>query len=160
MMSYVKASGQNIIEYPYTLAKLKADNPNTSFPREVLSNELLAEFGVYPVLDTAQPTPGEFERVVEALPVFSDGAWRKQWQTVPAPVPKKITPRQCRLVLMSQGLLATVEQAIAGMDEATRITWEYALEFRRDDPLLNALGKNMNLTDEQIDQFFIAASKL
>jgi hypothetical protein len=75
-------------------------------------------------------------------------------------VPTSITPRQCRLVLMSQGLLPAVEQAIADMDEATRITWEYALEFRRDDPLLNALGKNMNLTDEQIDQFFIAAARL
>ena len=45
-------------------------------------------------------------------------------------------------------------------DEASRITWEYALEFHRDDPLLNALGKNLGLTSEQIDQFFIAAAAL
>jgi hypothetical protein len=75
-------------------------------------------------------------------------------------VPKSITPRQCRLVLMSQNLLATVEETIAGMDEPTRITWEYALEFRRDDPLLNALGQNLGLTDQQIDEFFIAAAQL
>jgi hypothetical protein len=49
---------------------------------------------------------------------------------------------------------------IANQDEATKITWEYALEFRRDDPLLLQLAKNLNLTEEQIDQFFIAASKL
>ncbi len=75
-------------------------------------------------------------------------------------VPASITPRQCRLILAQQGLLASVEQTISGMDEATRITWEYALEFRRDDPLLNALGVNLGLTPEQIDAFFIAAAQL
>ena len=75
-------------------------------------------------------------------------------------VPASITPRQCRIILSQQGLLSTVEAAIAGMDEPTRITWEYALEFRRDDPLLNALAVNLNLTSEQVDQFFIAASQL
>ncbi len=80
----------------------------------------------------------------------------------PAPprVPSSITPRQCRLILSAQGMLADVEQTIAGMDEATRITWEYALEFRRDDPLLNALAANMGLSSEEIDQFFIAAEQL
>lgn len=77
-----------------------------------------------------------------------------------AAVPKSITPRQCRLILSQQGMLATVEAIIAGMDEATRITWEYALEFRRDDPLLKQLAGNLGLTDEQIDQFFIAAAQL
>ena len=77
-------------------------------------------------------------------------------------VPSSITPRQCRLILAQQGMLATVETIIAGMDEATRITWEYALEFRRDDPLLNGLAAHpdLNLTSEQIDQFFIAAAQL
>lgn len=74
--------------------------------------------------------------------------------------PYSITPRQCRLLLLQQGLLSDVENMIASQDEATKITWEYALEFRRDDPLLLQLAKNLNLTEEQIDQFFIAASKL
>lgn len=81
-------------------------------------------------------------------------------KNAPPPVPKTITPRQCRLILAQQGLLATIEETIKGMDEATRITWEYALEFRRDDPLLASLGKSLGLTDEQIDAFFIAAAQL
>lgn len=80
-------------------------------------------------------------------------------QAIPL-VPASITPRQCRLILAQQGMLAMVENIIAGMDEATRITWEYALEFRRDDPLLLQLGANLGLTPEQIDQFFIEAAKL
>lgn len=76
------------------------------------------------------------------------------------PVPKSITPRQCRLILSQQRLLDSVEEMIAQQDRATQITWEYALEFRRDDPLLNQLAVNLNLKKEQIDQFFIEAAKL
>ena len=82
--------------------------------------------------------------------------------TIPPPVPYSITPRQCRLLLLQQGLLAQVETMIAAQDEATRITWEYALEFRRDDPLLTQLAGNLTppLTNEQLNQFFIAAAQL
>lgn len=79
----------------------------------------------------------------------------------PAPsVPTSVTPRQVRLLLLQQNLLANVETMIAQQDESTKITWQYALEFRRNDPLLNQLATNLNLTQEQIDQFFITASQL
>lgn len=85
--------------------------------------------------------------------------------TVPPPppvpeVPQVITPRQCRLELLNRGLLEQVEVMIAAQDQATRITWEYAVEFRRDNPLLMALATNLGLTDQQVDQFFIAAAAL
>lgn len=76
------------------------------------------------------------------------------------PVPASVTPRQVRLLLLSQNLLSQVEAIIAGSDEATKITWQYASEFRRADPLLEALAQQIGLTNEQVDQFFIAASKL
>jgi len=49
---------------------------------------------------------------------------------------------------------------ISQLDQASQITWEFAIEFRRNDPLLNSLGQALNLTGEQIDQLFIAASQL
>lgn len=78
------------------------------------------------------------------------------------PIPISVTPRQVRLLLLSQNLLADVEAMIALQDEATRITWEYAQEFRRDDPLLLTMAANLTppLTSEQIDQFFVAAAQL
>lgn len=94
---------------------------------------------------------------------LEDGNWIIQTidpSTLPPAVPRSITPRQCRLILEQQNLLDTVEAMIAEQDKATRITWEYATEFRRNDPLLNQLATNLNLTDEQIDQFFIAAAQL
>lgn len=80
--------------------------------------------------------------------------------TLPPPVPYSVTPRQVRLLLLQQNLLASVEAMIAQQDEATKITWQYALEFRRDDALLNQLATNLNLSQEQIDQFFITAASL
>ena len=79
----------------------------------------------------------------------------------PAPVvPASVTPRQVRLLLLSQGLLANVEAMIAESDDATKITWQYASEFRRNDPLLEGLGAQLGLTSEQIDEFFIAAAAI
>lgn len=76
------------------------------------------------------------------------------------PVPNSVTPRQVRLLLLSQNLLADVEAIIAASDDATKITWQYASEFRRADPLLAALAAQLGLSDEQVDGFFIAAAAL
>lgn len=103
--------------------------------------------------------------VGEAFTGLRDGKWMiisADPATLPPVVPTSITPRQCRLILAMQGLLPQVEAMIAQQDEATKITWEYALEFRRDDPLLTQLTTNLTppLSAEQIDAFFIAAAKL
>lgn len=71
-----------------------------------------------------------------------------------------ITPRQVRLLLLSQGLLSQVTAMIEQQDEATRIAWEYASEFRRDDPLLLALAAKLNISDQQLDEFFLTAAEL
>lgn len=80
--------------------------------------------------------------------------------TLPPSVPYSITPKQVRLLLLQQNLLANVEAMIAQQDEATKITWQYDSEFRRNDPLLDQLALELDLTEQQIDEFFIAASKL
>ena len=151
----------SIIEYPFHLSTLKAENPNVSFPRE-MSEELLAGYGVFGVAAAPEPTVTIYEKVVEGVPSLVNDQWTQTWTVVPADVPPSITPRQCRLLLLQQGLLSQVEVVIAQQDEATKITWEYALEFRRDDPLLTQLAISLTppLTPEQIDHFFIAAAQL
>lgn len=78
----------------------------------------------------------------------------------PPSVPNSITPRQCRLLLLQQGLLASVEATIAQSTEDVRISWEYASEFRRDDPILLTFATAFGFSDTAIDQFFIAAAQL
>ena len=85
-----------------------------------------------------------------------------EWQMEePAPaVPESVTPRQVRLLLLQQDLLDDVETMILTQPKEIQIAWEYALEFQRNDPLLNTLAQNLNLTEQQLDEFFIAAAQL
>lgn len=97
-----------------------------------------------------------------SVPDGDASQWRwSDGQIVAVPVvPASVTPRQVRLLLLSQNLLSQVEAIIAASDAATKITWGFASEFRRDDPLLTALAAQLGLTDEQVDAFFIAAAQL
>jgi hypothetical protein len=70
-----------LITYPYGLAQLKADYPNTSFPRE-MSDERLAEFGVYPVTAVTRPSSTLTQDPVEQTPQLINGAWTQVWAMV------------------------------------------------------------------------------
>lgn len=158
-MNYLRVVGGDKVEYPFGLSLLLRENPNTSFPRE-MPDELLAEYGVYPVVPTDPPEVTSYQRAIEAPPAFVDGAWRQQWTIAAAPVPDVITPRQCRIMLAHHGLLSKVEAAVSNMDEATKITWEYAVEFRRDHAMLTAMAAQLGMSDEQLDQLFMAAAQI
>lgn len=97
-----------------------------------------------------------------SVPAGDASQWRwSDGQIVSVPVvPASVTPRQVRLLLLAQNLLPQVEALIASSDEATKITWAYASEFRRTDPLLLALAGQLGLTSEQVDEFFIAAAAI
>lgn len=96
----------------------------------------------------------------DAFNGLENGVWVIRTPVPPPTIPYSVAPRQVRLLLLQRSMLADVEAMIAQQDEATRITWEYALEFRRDDPLLNQLAENLGLAQEDIDQFFIDANLL
>ena len=72
-----------------------------------------------------------------------------------------ITMRQARLVLLNAGLLELVDNAIAtGSDEVLKVEWEYATEVRRDWSNLISMALTLGITEEQLDNLFIEASKL
>lgn len=73
---------------------------------------------------------------------------------------KSITMRQARVMLSRSGLLQQVDSLMTNADEETRITWEFAIDVQRDNPYIKIIGGMLNLTDEQIDNLFIEASKL
>lgn len=63
----------------YSLAELKRDNPNTSFPKNP-TTQLLASRGIYPVSVLAHPTYDLFtQRIVHDDPQNIDGAWVITW---------------------------------------------------------------------------------
>jgi hypothetical protein len=79
---------------------------------------------------------------------------------VAPPVELSVTPRQARLALLQAGLLDQVQAAVDAAGGATKITWEYALEIKRTDPMITAIGSALNLAPEQIDNLFQLAATL
>jgi len=78
----------------------------------------------------------------------------------PPPPVVSVTPRQFRLQLDAMGLLDTIEEWVRSQPRAIGVTFEYAIEFRRDDPMFIAAAEAFGFTEEQRDGFFLAASKL
>lgn len=82
----------------------------------------------------------------------------------PAPPVQTVTMRQCRIALLDAGLLDAVQSSIVTMPgtegERARIDWEYALEVRRDWPLISYMAGDLGLTDEQVDALFMAAASI
>jgi hypothetical protein len=76
------------------------------------------------------------------------------------PVPEYVTSAQARLLLLSQNLLDQAEALIAQQSRSAQIEWQYRDKFYRNSSILLSTAEEMNLTSEQIDQFFIAAAVL
>ena len=74
-------------------------------------------------------------------------------------LPQVITMRQARLQLLEVGLLDDIEAFVA-LDRKSQIDWEYANEVYRQSPLIELVKGALNLTDTQIDNMFVEASKL
>lgn len=125
----------------------------------------LADWGLYvpaeadPVPEGKVVTETHVERVGEVVQFVHT------LEDAPPPtVPQSVSMRQARLALLSAGLLSTVETSIDKLEEPDRsaalIEWEYATEMRRDRHLIAALAVEMSLTEQQIDDLFIAAAAL
>jgi hypothetical protein len=99
------------------------------------------------------------------LPEIPENAWARMrdggWDVTSTPPLQSVTMRQARLALLQRGLLSEVEALIAGLaDDAARIEWEYATEVWRDNPLFIQAAGALGLSEQQIDQLFLAAAAL
>lgn len=65
------------INYPYDIPTLRLSHPNVSFPAN-LTNEVLAEWGMYVVTPT--PMPNDYTKnITEGTPVLTDGLYYQNW---------------------------------------------------------------------------------
>lgn len=92
---YIKLNNEQIEQYPYSIYKLKTDNPDTSFP-ENIPDSLLAEWGVYPVKLVDKPQVDHTKDVFELDPVYDNGEWIQTWSIVDAS-PEKVLQRILKL---------------------------------------------------------------
>ncbi len=83
-MKYILATGSTVIEYPYSIEKLRSDNPETSFPF-VMDESELSEWGVYQVTEELPPTVNEAnEQLEKTAPTLLNGAWFAGWTVTQA----------------------------------------------------------------------------
>lgn len=81
-------------------------------------------------------------------------------------LPDTCTPRQLRIALIQSGIsLATIESQIDSISdsvqrEIARAEWEYALEIKKEHPLVDMIAVNLNLTEKQVDDIFVLAVTL
>ena len=68
-----------------------------------------------------------------------------------------ITPLQTKLAFESAGKLDSIETFIKTTSKENRITWENALEFKQDSPLILALKTSLGMSDEELDDLFSSA---
>jgi len=111
------------------------DGADTAHGRLVWENALAGTYG--PIAEFTPPTSEELRANFPAL-----------------------SPRQLRLGLLSIGITeGDVEGLLAG-DPAGLVEWQYATQYNRTHPLIDALGVQLQITPEQIDALWTWASEL
>lgn len=139
-------------------------------------NQLLSKDGVQiAVADVFIATDDGFnvvsggETVLYPLSVIGDNCTVADYVPPPPaqkkePVPDVITMRQARLALLVAGLLDDIDNAIAALPEphksAAKIEWEYSSQVQRNNGFVDKLAPMLGMSKEQIDDLFIAGSKL
>ena len=80
-MLLVKATGNTVEQYPYSVGLLRKDNPNTSFPKKPSASDMAA-FGVHPVTEVT-PSLGDGQKLVKTwTPTLSGSDWVLAHQAV------------------------------------------------------------------------------
>lgn len=78
-MNYVFAPNNTVIEYPYSVSKLRSDNSSVSFPAEIPVVRL-AEWNVFEVVLVQPPQAQPGQILEESIPCFIDNSWTQTWQ--------------------------------------------------------------------------------
>lgn len=169
MSIYVLAVNGLVQKYPYSLTDMRLDNPSVSFTADI-SDDIAAAFNTFPVDETSAPTFNQdTEELVWINPIFVNGRWVQQWRVdllSPQVIADRLeywrqtascTPFQGRMALINASLMEQVQSAIDAADETTKTAWEYALEWKRNSPMISSLAATLGMTDEQIDGLFRAA---
>ncbi|MDB4588493.1 phage tail assembly chaperone [bacterium] len=77
---YVKITNGAVDQFPYTVANLRRDNPNTSFPKKI-NDEALNSWGVYRVTLEDTPSFNDKTQIVsmDTVPTLVNGTWTVGW---------------------------------------------------------------------------------
>ena len=142
-MNYILANDSTVVEYPYSVEKLRSDNPETSFPA-VMSEEELAAWGVYPVTEEAAPAFNEeTEQLEEKTPIFTSGKWISNWiiAELSAKEKEKATENKANSIRMERNKRLKDTDITQLHDfpctEAEKLQWAALRQYLRNMPSMN-----------------------
>ena len=163
---YIK---ENILYSPWEILKLY---PNISFPNGAVDEAFTEQEGFSKVVYGNVPAINEATQkvILNEMPTLINGIYVLEYSIVEKTeeekiayakslVPQSITPLQAKLQLLNMGLLDEVE-AMVSADRRIALYWEYALDIQRSHTTLSQMAEALGLTDAQLDEMFIEASKL
>ena len=79
----------------------------------------------------------------------------------PPQIPTQVTAYQAKMALLNANLYAQSNSAVYNSNnQSIIIAWEYASVFERDSPFIQSIQPTLNLSNNQIDDLFISASKI
>ena len=120
---------------------------------------ILANFNVEQVTKEDGTVMYQYEQLRFSPPVSDEAIEKAVAKRKDELKVKSITPLQAKLQLHRVGLLDEVE-AMAATDRKVSLYWNEALEIRRDHATLLAMATALGLSDSQVDEMFIEASKI
>ncbi len=101
---------------------------------------------------------------IEAQNASIGWSWDGAQFTAPSPpapvVPQFVTMRQAVLALLDADMLDDIEAIVAALPRRYQLEWEPAANVYRDNALVEAVRHQKSMTNEQIDDLFIAAFAL
>ena len=147
-MKYIDQKTNKVI----WIHKIRILFPEVSIP----DNTDLTDLGYIKIEDTEMPVM-EGYTAVEVDPVD----YKQTWSLVPnvEEIPQSVTRLQAKLALLDMGMLDAVE-VLLNNDRRAKIYWEDAVTLERQNPTLLGMTSSLNLTEQDLDNLFLAASKI
>lgn len=143
---YVKTNNGVIERFPYTIGDLRKENSNTSFPR-VMSDELLAEYGVFSVTEQEKPSVDRFSYCVKKqLPQLVNGKWVLLWDTFAKSAEElaEEDSREAQAIRDSRdGMLAATDWTQVDDAPVDKAAWAVYRQALRDVPSQNGFPWNV-----------------
>lgn len=159
----IKNGARSIVAHP----GFRTSDPNGE-PRLMTDAELVP-YGYHRIVDAPEPEHDPIHQRLKLVPpeeweINEQGQAVRRYEVVERPVPQSISAVQFRITAQRHGLLDTIEAIIADPQtpEEVKIAWEYAREFERGSPTIEALRQHpsIDLTAEQVDDLFREAAQI
>lgn len=114
----------------------------------------------FQVYSFVAPVPPDGKRLESHALALVNGAVVATGVFADPVVPDEVLRVQGRLQLIAEGLLPTIEAAVAGADAATKEYWASTAVFRRHNPILTGMWAALGRSPAQLDATFTAAAKI